>query len=92
MGYDGGIIIMKKKLLEKAKHLFPGTETYSFSELYENCLYMWEHPENYYGLQEDEKSIGVDVLDENIFDDFLGGNLLKMVNIDLFQRVFMMIF
>lgn len=70
MGYDASIIVMKKKLIEKAKHLFPGTETYSFSELYENCLYMWERPENYYGLQEDDKSISIDVLDENIFDEF----------------------
>ena len=66
MGYDGGIIIVKKKVVEKVKHLLV---VYSFSELYENYLYMWEYPEEY-GLPEDEKSIGVDVLDENVFDEY----------------------
>lgn len=37
MGYDGGIIIVKKKAVEKVKHLLTA---YSFSELYENYLYM----------------------------------------------------
>ena len=50
MGYDGGIIIVKKKVVEKVKHLLVA---YSFSELYENYLYMWEYPEEY-GLPEDE--------------------------------------
>ena len=66
MGYDGGIIIVKKKAVEKVKHLLVA---YSFSELYENYLYMWEYPEEY-GLPEDEKSIGIDVLDENVFDEY----------------------
>nr|DAS29402.1 MAG TPA: hypothetical protein [Caudoviricetes sp.] len=66
MGYDGGIIIVKKKVVEKVKHLLVA---YSFSELYENYLYMWEYPEEY-GLPEDEKSIGIDVLDENVFDEY----------------------
>ena len=66
MGYDGGIIIVKKKAVEKVKHLLIA---YSFSELYENYLYMWEYPEEY-GLPEDEKSIGIDVLDENVFDEY----------------------
>lgn len=66
MGYDGGIIIVKKKVVEKVKHLLVA---YSFSELYENYLYMWEYPEEY-GLPEDEKSIGIDVSDENVFDEY----------------------
>lgn len=66
MGYDGGIIIVKKKAIEKVKHLLIA---YSFSELYENYLYMWEYPEEY-GLPEDEKSISIDVLDENVFDEY----------------------
>lgn len=66
MGYDGGIIIVKKKAVEKVKHLLVA---YSFSDLYENYLYMWEYPEEY-GLPEDEKSIGIDVLDENVFDEY----------------------
>lgn len=66
MGYDGGIIIVKKKVVEKVKHLLVA---YSFSELYENYLYMWKYPEEY-GLPEDEKSIGIDVLDENVFDEY----------------------
>lgn len=66
MGYNGDIIIVKKKAVEKVKHLLAA---YSFSELYENYLYMWEYPEEY-GLPEDEKSIGIDVLDENVFDKY----------------------
>ena len=66
MGYDGGIVVVKKKAVEKVKHLLIA---YSFSELYENYLYMWEYPEEY-GLPEDEKSIGVDVLDKNILDEY----------------------
>ena len=57
MGYDGGIIIVKKKAVEKVKHLLTA---YSFSELYENYLYMWEYPKEY-GLPKDEESIGIDV-------------------------------
>lgn len=59
MGYDGGIIIVKKKAVEKVKHLLVA---YSFSDLYKNYLYMWEYPEEY-GLPEDEKSISVGILD-----------------------------
>ena len=66
MGYDGGIVIVKKKAVEKVKHFLI---VYSFSELYENYLYMWEYPEEH-GLPEDEKSIGVDVLDKNILDEY----------------------
>lgn len=66
MGYDGGIIIVKKKAVEKVKHLLVA---YSFSELYENYLYMWEHPE-IYNFPKDEESIGIDVLDENVFDEY----------------------
>ena len=66
MGYDGGIIIVKKKAVEKVKHLLVA---YSFSELYENYLYMWEYPEKY-GLPKDEESIGIDVLDENVFGEY----------------------
>ena len=66
MGYDGGIIIVKKKAVGKVKHLLVA---YSFSDLYENYLYMWEYQEKY-GLPEDEKSIGIDVLDKNIFDEY----------------------
>lgn len=66
MGYDGGIIIVKKKVVEKVKHLL---DAYSFSDLYENYLYMWEYPEEY-GLPEDEKSIIVGMLDKNIFDEY----------------------
>lgn len=70
MGYDGGIVIVKKKAVEKVKHLLIA---YSFSELYENYLYMWEHPEEY-GLPEDEKSISVGILDKNIFDEYFRRN------------------
>ena len=73
MGYDGGIIIVKKKAVEKVKHLLTA---YSFSELYENYLYMWEYPKEY-GLPKDEKSIGVDVLEENIFDEYFRRKPLK---------------
>lgn len=66
MGYDGGIIIVKKKVVEKVKHLLVA---YSFSDLYENYLYMWEYPE-IYNFQKDEESIGIDVLDKNIFDEY----------------------
>lgn len=66
MGYDGGIIIVKKKVVEKVKHLLAA---YSFSDLYENYLYMWEYPEKY-GLPKDEESIGIDVLDENVFGEY----------------------
>lgn len=66
MGYDGGIIIVKKKVVEKVKHLLVA---YSFSDLYENYLYMWECPE-IYNFPKDEESIGIDVLDENIFDEY----------------------
>lgn len=66
MGYDGGIIIVKKKAVEKVKHLLVA---YSFSDLYKNYLYMWEYPEEY-GLPEDEKSISVGILDENIFYEY----------------------
>lgn len=66
MGYESEIILVKKKAFEKVKHLMIA---YSFSELYENYLYMWEYPEEY-GLPEDEKSIGIDVLDENVFDEY----------------------
>lgn len=66
MGYDGGIIIVKKKAVEKVKHLLVA---YSFSDLYENYLYMWEYPEEY-GLPKDEKSICVGMLDKNIFDEY----------------------
>ena len=73
MGYDGGIIIVKKKTVEKVKRLLVA---YSFSELYENYLYMWECPEEY-GLLEDEKSICVDMLDKNIFDEYFRRKPLK---------------
>lgn len=66
MGYDGGIIIVKKKVVEKVKHLLVA---YSFSDLYENYLYMWECPE-IYNFPKDEGSIGIDVLDENVFDEY----------------------
>ena len=66
MGYNCGIIIVKKKVVEKVKHLLVA---YSFSELYENYLYMWEYPENY-DIPKDEESIGIDVLDENVFDEY----------------------
>ena len=66
MGYDGGIIIVKKKVVEKVKHLLVA---YSFSELYENYLYMWEYPK-IYNFPKDEGSIGIDVLDENVFDEY----------------------
>lgn len=66
MGYDGCIIVVKKKVVEKVKHLL---DAYSFSDLYENYLYMWEYPEEY-GLPEDEKSIIVSMLDKNIFDGY----------------------
>lgn len=66
MGYDGGIIVVKKKVVEKVKHLLAA---YSFSDLYENYLYMWEYPEEY-GLPKDEKSISVGMLDKNIFDKY----------------------
>ena len=70
MGYDGGIIIVKKKAVEKVKHLLVA---YSFSELYENYLYMWEYPE-IYNFPKDEESIGIDVLDENVFDEYFRRN------------------
>ena len=73
MGYDGGIVIVKKKAVEKVKHLLIA---YSFSELYENYLYMWEYPEEY-GLPEDEKSISVGILDKNIFDEYFRRNPFK---------------
>ena len=44
MGYESEIILVKKKAFEKVKHLMIA---YSFSELYENYLYMWEYPEDY---------------------------------------------
>ena len=66
MGYNGGIIIVKKKVVEKVKHLMVA---YSFSDLYENYLYMLEYPE-IYNFQKDEESIGIDVLDENVFDEY----------------------
>ena len=66
MGYNGGIIIVKKKVVEKVKHLMVA---YSFSDLYENYLYMWEYPE-IYNFPKDEESIGIDVLDENVFDEY----------------------
>lgn len=37
MGYDGGIIIVKKKVVEKVKHLLAA---YSFSDPYESYLSM----------------------------------------------------
>ena len=72
MGYDGGIVIVKKKAVEKVKHLLIA---YSFSELYENYLYKWGCPEEY-GLLDDEKSIGVDI-DKNIFDEYFRRKPLK---------------
>ena len=66
MGYNCGIIIVKKKVVEKVKHLMVA---YSFSDLYENYLYMWEYPE-IYNFPKDEESIGIDVLDENVFDEY----------------------
>ena len=65
MGYDGGIIIMKKKVVEKAKHLIK----YSFSDLYRNYLYMWESP-GHYGIPKDEESIVAAWFNEDIFEEY----------------------
>ena len=66
MGYDGGIIIEKKKAIEKVKHLLIA---YSFSDLYKNYLYMWEYPENY-DIPKDEASIVADWFSEDIFEKY----------------------
>lgn len=66
MGYDGGIIIVKKKVVEKVKHLLIA---YSFSDLYRNYLYMWESPGRY-GIPKDEESIVAAWFNEDIFEEY----------------------
>lgn len=66
MGYDGGIIIVKKKAFEKVKHLLIA---YSFSDLYRNYLYMWESP-GHYGIPKDEESIVAAWFTDDIFEEY----------------------
>lgn len=74
MGYYASIIIMKKKVLEKAKHLL--SKKCTFSELYEDYFYMWEYPDEY-NIPEDEVSSVVEIFNENIFDEYFNENPLK---------------
>lgn len=66
MGYESEIILVKKKAFEKVKHLMIA---YSFSELYENYLYMWEYPEDY-TIPKDEESNVMGWFDGNVFENY----------------------
>lgn len=86
MGYDGGIVVVKKKVVEKVKRLYG---TYSFSELYENYLYMWEYPEDY-EIPKDEESIVVAWFKEDIFEYFfkeksIENNESRIISKDIYE-------
>ena len=66
MGYDGGIIIVKKQLLQKAKEMFP---TDSLSKIYSNFLFSRMYPD-IFDFPKEETIETVISLSKNIFNDF----------------------
>lgn len=73
MGYDGQIIIMKKKVIEKAKEMFKNT---SFSDIFINYLYAFQYPEDY-EIPENEESKEIVWFSHDPFEEYFGENTLK---------------
>ena len=73
MGYDGQILLMKRKAIEKAKILFPND---SFSEIYNMYLFTREYPKEY-EFEEDEKTIDIVYFNHNIFQEYFQDNTLE---------------
>ena len=63
MRYDGEIILIKKKVIEDAKKMFPRC---SFSEIYYQYLYTREYPKEY-DFPTEEESISVAYFNTNVF-------------------------
>lgn len=73
MGYDGQIIVIKKKVIETAKKMFPRC---SFSEIYSQYLYTREYPKEY-DFPTEEESISVAYFNTNVFQEYFKENTLE---------------
>lgn len=73
MGYDGQIIVIKKKVIETAKKMFPRC---SFSEMYSQYLYTREYPKEY-DFPTEEESISVAYFNTNVFTEYFKENTLE---------------
>lgn len=73
MGYDGQIIVIKKKVIETAKEMFSRC---SFSEIYSKYLYTREYPKEY-DFPTEEESISVAYFNTNVFKEYFKENTLE---------------
>lgn len=73
MGYDGQIIVIKKKVIETAKKMFP---ICSFSEIYSQYLYTREYSKEY-DFPTEEESISVAYFNTNVFTEYFKENTLE---------------
>ena len=73
MGYDGQIIVIKKKVIETAKKMFSRC---SFSDMYSQYLYTREYPE-VYDFPNEEKTISVAYFNTNVFREYFKENTLE---------------
>lgn len=73
MGYDGQIIVIKKKVIETAKKMF---SRYSFSDMYSQYLYTREYPKEY-DFPNEEESISVAYFNTNVFKEYFKENTLE---------------
>lgn len=73
MGYDGQIIVIKKKVIETAKKMFP---RYSFPEIYSQYLYTREYSKEY-DFPTEEESISVAYFNTNVFKEYFKENTLE---------------
>lgn len=69
----GEIILIKKKVIEDAKKMFPRC---SFSEIYYQYLYTREYPKEYDFLTEEE-SISVAYFNTNVFREYFKENTIE---------------
>lgn len=86
MGYDGGIIKVKKCAIERARKLFPEK---SFSEIYNIYLYTREFPD-FYDFDEEETSEGIIDLNLNVFNEYfikekMENDECRLIDKDVYQ-------
>lgn len=75
MGYDGRIIIMKKKVIEKVKEM-EIFKNVSFSDIFMDYLYIYQYPEEYV-IPKNEESKEIVWFNHDPFEEYFGENTLK---------------